>query len=369
MNALEKHLANLIRAQGPLSLSHFMAEALGHPQYGYYTSQTPFGRKGDFITAPEISQMFGEMIGLWQANNWLNLGSPAKIHLAELGPGRGTLMQDALRAMKIVPGLLDAVELHLVEISPKLRLEQQEKLKDLKQPHKIQPQWHDQVSDLLQATQDAPLLLIANEFFDALPIRQFEKGPDGWHERLVGLEGDDNLSLCLAPIPCDISLIPEALHSADPGSIAEICPVGENIVAELSRHIIRHGGVALLIDYGHDRYGSGDTLQAMKDHKFCPILDHVGKADLTAHVNFQALKETAHKNGAKTYGPAHQGDFLNAVGIGARTEALLKVVQDEQKEDIISAYKRLTEAEQMGRLFKAMALSHPNLTGIIGFGA
>lgn len=362
MNALEKYLSKLISAQGPLPLSRFMAEALGHPNYGYYMSQTPFGEKGDFITAPEISQTFGEMIGLWQAGNWLNMGSPNKVHLAELGPGRGTLMQDALRAMKIVPGLLDAVEIHLVEMSPRLRQQQQENLSEFKPPL-----WHDQVSDLLKAAKDAPLLLIANEFFDALPIRQFEKGRQGWHERLVGLSPEAELALCLAPVPCSLSLIPEALHAAKSGTVVEICPLGETIVTELSCHIRDNGGAALLIDYGHSRHGSGDTLQAMKNHHYYSVFKNVGEADLTAHVNFQVLKEITLKNGAKVHGPATQGDFLHAIGIGSRTQSLLKTARDDQKEIILTAYQRLTEDKHMGQLFKAMAIVNPELENIIGF--
>ncbi len=362
MNKLETYLVKLIEAQGPLNIAAFMAEALGNRRHGYYMKQDPFGRGGDFTTAPEISQMFGEMIGLWHAGNWLNMGSPEKIHLIELGPGRGTLMQDALRSIKIVPGLLDAIDLHLIEMSPVLRKRQQDALKNY-----ARPIWHDHIRDALAAAKGKPVLIIANEFFDALPVRQFQKSEAGWHERLVRLDENRRLSLELAPAPCPEQMIPAAVLRADIGNIVEICPVAENILAEICEHIHAFGGAALVIDYGHDRHGVGDTLQAVRDHKYVDILADPGDADLTTHVNFQRLKEVAQDGGLQVFGPTEQGKFLKAVGIDARAESLLKVATAEQSKDILSALHRLTDDAQMGRLFKVMALAEPSLAGVIGF--
>ncbi len=362
MNALETYLTKLIKAQGPISIATYMGEALGNAQHGYYMKKDPFGQKGDFTTAPEISQMFGEMVGLWLGVCWLNMGSPDKIHLIELGPGRGTLMQDILRAMKVIPGLLDSIEVHLVEMSPVLREMQAERLKGL-----ITPKWHNRVSDALDQSNGGPLLVIANEFFDALPIRQFQKTEDGWHERLVCLDEAENLSLQLAPVAAPESIIPPALLRADEGSITEVCAIGENLLSEIAEYIQRHSGAALIIDYGHDRHGTGNTLQAVKQHKYIDILSDPGDVDLTAHVDFQRLKEIAHICETKTFGPVGQGDFLKSLGIEARSQTLLANATDKQAKDIQTALNRLIHKDEMGDLFKVMAISDNGLSGIIGF--
>lgn len=363
MTALEQYLVKLIRVQGPLSMAAYMAEALGNKTHGYYMKQNPFGRAGDFITAPEISQMFGEIIGLWQAGNWLNMGSPDKVHLIELGPGRGSLMQDALRAMEIVPDLIEALEVHLVEMSPFLKKTQEDKLAEYKNIS-----WHGRLSDALDDADGAPVLLIANEFFDALPTRQFQKTDTGWHERLVALDGREKLALQLAPVAASEALIPPALHRADMDSIAEICPVGENIMAEIADYIKDHGGAALVIDYGHDRHGSGDTLQALKNHQYVNILSDPGDCDLTIHVNFQRFREIALSQGAKVHGPVIQGQFLSAMGIAARARGLSGKATDKQQKDIETALRRLTDKDQMGQLFKVMAITDHALPGVVGFG-
>ncbi len=362
MNALGTYLIKLIKAQGPITIATFMAEALGNAKYGYYMKQDPFGGKGDFTTAPEISQMFGEMVGLWHAVNWLNMGSPDKIHLIEIGPGRATLMQDVLRAMKVIPGLLDAIEVHLVEMSPKLREIQAEKLKNY-----AQLTWHNRISDALGSAKGEPILIIANEFFDALPVRQFQKQETGWHERLICLDDQEKLSLQLAPVASPEQVIPVALHRADIGSIAEVCTIGENICSEIAEHIQQYCGAALIIDYGHDAHGTGDTLQAVKNHKYVDILSDPGDVDLTCHVDFQRLKEIALKCETRTYGPINQGKFLKSLGIEARSQTLLANANDQQQKDILSALHRLTDNSEMGALFKVLGLTDKSLAGVTGF--
>ena len=362
MTALETYLIKLIKAQGPITIATFMAEALGNPRHGYYMKQDPFGQAGDFTTAPEISQMFGEMVGLWQAANWLNMDRPTKIHLIEIGPGRGTLMQDALRSLKAIPGMIEALEVHLVEMSPTLMARQAETLKDYQTPT-----WHSRIGDVLSQAKGGPILLIANEFFDALPVRQFQKTDSGWHERLVCLNDQDSLSLRLAPAPSPEHLIPPALHRADVGSIAEICSIGENILAEISEHIHQSGGAALIIDYGHDSHGTGDTLQAVKAHKYVDILTEAGDVDLTTHVNFQRLKEIARASETRVYGPTGQGSFLKSLGIDARAETLSANASEMQKIALLSALHRLTDDTEMGNLFRVMAVTDASLTGVIGF--
>lgn len=362
MNALGSYLVKLIKAQGPITMATFMAEALGNAKLGYYMKKDPFGRKGDFTTAPEISQMFGEMVGLWHGVNWLNMESPEKIHLIELGPGRGTLMRDVLRAMKVIPGLPDAIELHLVEISPVLRKIQAQTLKDHKPPI-----WHNRVSDALDKAAGEPVLVIANEFFDALPVRQFQKTDHGWHERLVCLGKQQELVLRLAPAASPEQIIPPALHRADEGSITEVCKVGENILAEIAEYIQQYCGAALMIDYGHDTHGTGDTLQAVKNHKYVDILSDPGDVDLTTHVDFQRLKEIAHGYETRTYGPENQGAFLKSLGIEHRAQILLDTATEGQKKDILAALHRLTDDGEMGSLFKVLALADRSLTSVMGF--
>ncbi|NOZ41995.1 MAG: class I SAM-dependent methyltransferase [Alphaproteobacteria bacterium] len=360
MTALERYLIQLIKAQGPLSIATFMAEALGNEKYGYYTRKDPFGQQGDFITAPEISQMFGEIIGLWHAENWLNMGRPDRIHLIEIGPGRGTLMQDALRAMKIVPGLWDAVAIHLVEISATLRQIQSRKLDNYKSPT-----WHNRISDVLDQVRTEPVLIIANEFFDALPIRQYQKTPSGWHERLVCVDRRDRLCFQLAPAPCPEHLIPAALHREARGSIVETCTVGNHIIEQIADHINHYGGAALIIDYGYKHYNSGDSLQAVKHHKYVDVLQDPGNVDLTAHVNFAKLKDIALNGNTRVYGPIDQGRFLNNLGIQTRAKSLQAA--EKQPGDIQSALHRLTSDDEMGTLFKVMAVTEPGLGGISGF--
>jgi len=286
------------------------------------------------------------------------MGCPAAFALAELGPGRGTLMADALRAAKHAPDFLAAAQVHLVETSPVLRA---------KQLATVGPRavWHDSVISLPAL----PMLIIANEFFDALPVRQFQRAGRGWYERMVGINpGTDELVFCLSPEPLvDISFLPGAAREPDQGAIIEICPAAVAIAGELGRRLTADGGAALIIDYGHDTSGVGDTLQAMRAHKFCDVLADPGCADLTAHVDFAQLAGAARGAGAKVYGPVTQGEFLNRLGIQQRAEILLRNADAAQAEQIRTAVARLTAPDQMGSLFKVMAMCHPLLAAPAGF--
>ena len=347
---LAQHIARLIEETGPITVSQFMGLALSHPRYGYYMTRDPLGAKGDFITAPEVSQMFGELVGLWLADCWMRQGAPAPFHLVELGPGRGTLMADALRAMKSVPGMAAATRVHFVETSPTLRAEQEARVPEA--------QWHDRLADV----PEGPTYLIANELFDALPIRQFVKTSQGWCERHVTLAEDatsehPRLAFALSPAPLkDESVIPQAARSAPTGSIAELSPASTALAEEIATRIARHGGAGLIIDYGHIRSAAGDTLQAMRGHEFVDPLETPGEADITAHVDFEMIAAAAKSGGCAAFGPVEQGRFLAEIGIAARAQALSRNATPSQARDIESALHRLTAPDQMGSLFKVLGL-------------
>ena len=345
MTALERSLAVRIAAEGPISLADYMAECLMHPVHGYYTGRDPFGRAGDFTTAPEISQMFGELLGLCLAQCWLDQGAPGPFILAELGPGRGTLMADMLRAMARVPGCLDALRLHLVEASPLLRARQGAMLNG------HAPVWHDHACDL----PEGPLFLVANEFFDALPIRQFRRTGGGWAERQVGLEAD-RLAFGLAP-PVAVAALADRLADTVDGDLVELCPALPAIAGDIAARIARAGGVAIVIDYGGWR-SLGDTFQALKAHAPVDPLAEPGLADLTAHVDFEALARAFRAGGAATTGMVTQGWLLGRLGIGARAARLAKGLTGAALESHLAAYRRLTHPGEMGDLFKVIAC-HP----------
>jgi NADH dehydrogenase [ubiquinone] 1 alpha subcomplex assembly factor 7 len=359
VSPLEELLARRIRTQGPLTVAEFMAEALGHPEYGYYATRDPLGRRGDFTTAPEISQVFGELIGLWCADIWDRMGRPAPFILAELGPGRGTLMTDALRAARVMPEFLAALRLHLVETSPVLRQVQQRTLK------RFVPTWHASIASLPAG----PLLVIANEFIDALPVRQLVKSEAGWHEKLVGLSAEaDALAFALSPAPApSAALVPSTLRDAPPGSLCEICPAAVAVADTLARRLIEAEGAALIIDYGYATRACGDTLQAVRRHKRHDPLRDPGTADLTAHVDFAALAETAAAVGARVWGPVTQGGFLQSLGIAARAERLIAAATPAQAADIGMACRRLIDPKEMGTLFKVLAIAAPALPPPAGF--
>ncbi len=345
MNPLARLLARRIAATGPICLADYMADCLLHPEYGYYTSREPFGRQGDFITAPEISQMFGELVGLALAQSWLEQGSPAPFALVELGPGRGTLMADILRATRMVPGFHRALRLHLVEAAPRMRALQADALRG------HEPTWHDSPATL----PEMPLLLVANEFFDALPIRQFRRHERGWRELQVTLDADGALAFALSE-PAPLALLDHRLKDTRPGDIVEHRPAAGPLIEALAGSIARHGGVALLFDYGGWR-SLGDTLQAL--HRQAPDhpLAHPGQADLTAHVDFEALSQAAAP--LLTVTPMiTQGTFLHRLGIGARARKLAESLRGEALESHLAAFHRLTDPSEMGTLFKTIAL-HP----------
>lgn len=342
MTPLAALLIERIRDGGPITVAEYMAECLLHPVHGYYTTRDPFGAGGDFTTAPEISQMFGELIGLALAQAWLDQGAPTPFTLAELGPGRGTLMADALRATRGVPGFHAAAQVRLVEASPHLRAVQAATLARTGGP---EPEWLDRVEDL----PDAPLYLIANEFLDALPIRQFQHGPDGWHERLVGPAGGALAFGLSAPLP----QVPDtpAFRNAPEGALVEDCTPARQAVAETADRIHRYGGLALFIDYGGWR-SQGDTLQALRSHQFDDPLAHPGEADLTAHVDFEPLAALA-----PAYAYTTQGTFLERLGIAARAERLALSLTGAALETHLAAHRRLTHPAEMGSLFKVLALT------------
>jgi NADH dehydrogenase [ubiquinone] 1 alpha subcomplex assembly factor 7 len=356
MNALGTRIAALIAAQGPISVAQFMTLALHDAEGGYYATRDPFGRGGDFITAPEISQMFGEMLGLWCGQAWVDQGCPKNTRLVELGPGRGTLMEDALRALKRVPGFLDEVELVLVEASPTLREIQRERLKD--SGAKIRWSTHFEV-------QETPLLLLANEFFDALPVRQYVKTARGWCERMVIVK-DGTLDFALAPQITPAAAIPASRAGAPDGGVYETAPAATSLTEEISRVIATHGGAALLIDYGYADVGFGETLQAVQGHRFAPILSEPGTSDLSAHVDFTALSEAARHGGGQVFGPRRQGDFLDGLGIGVRARRLIQS-HPAEAESLAKAVTRLTAPDQMGNLFQAMAVLPPSAPPPPGF--
>ena len=331
--ALPERLARAITLAGPIPVAQFMAAANAH----YYATRDPLGKAGDFITAPEISQMFGELIGLWCADLWDRAGRPDS-HWVELGPGRGTLAGDALRSMAKA-GLAPPV--HLVETSPVLRAAQGERV-----PHAT---WHDAVDTL---PTDRPLLIVANEFFDALPIRQLVRRGADWHERFVAAQ--DTLFLPIAGKPVPAAVIPEELRDAAPGAIIETCPAAVAIVRALSARIAAQGGALLVIDYGYDGPAIGDTLQAVRGHAPANPFEAPGEQDLTAHVDFATLAAAAQVAGATAWGPVAQGDFLVALGIDTRAAALARAAPD-RRDEIAAARTRLVG--DMGRLFRAMALT------------
>jgi NADH dehydrogenase [ubiquinone] 1 alpha subcomplex assembly factor 7 len=359
MNALGRALAARIRATGPLSLADFMAEALTHPTLGYYRRGDPLGAAGDFITAPEISQMFGELIGLWLVDAWERLGRPDPVLMVELGPGRGTLMADALRAAQARPQFGAAVRLHLVEASPDLRARQAAALAPAR------PEWHDG----LETVPQGPILLVANEFFDALPIRQFQRTEQGWRERMVAFEeAGERFRWVLAPpsAAAEALLAPEQ-RAAAMGAVAELSPLAQGFAAAIGGRLAQAPGAALIVDYGHDVSAAGDTLQAVRRHAPADPLQDPGEADLTAHVDFAALERAARAAGAATHGPVAQGAFLRGLGIGLRAGRLIARATPEQEKQIRSGLRRLIDETEMGRLFRVLALTSPGFGPPAGF--
>jgi SAM-dependent MidA family methyltransferase len=344
-----------------MTVARYMEFCLAHPRHGYYASRDPFGAAGDFTTAPEISQMFGEMLGLWAVALWQSMHAPAPFRLIELGPGRGTLMADALRAARVAPGFIEAVDVQLVETSARLRDAQRRSLSNSAVP----AVWHA----LLEHVPEGPFILLANEFLDALPVHQAVKTESGWHERVVGVDEHGKLAFGLSRshLP-DFEALPAAeLADAPLGAVFEWRP--DTFVAEICSRLQTHPGAALFIDYGHSQSGLGDTLQAVRAHAFADPLSSPGEVDLTAHVDFAAVARIAKQCGIDVHGPVEQGSFLEGLGIVARAEKLRANTLSQQAAAIDAALVRLTGSgrENMGSLFKVIALTSPKLAPPPGF--
>ena len=344
-------LGDILRAEiqnhGPIPVSAFMAQALGHPEHGYYRRADPLGRGGDFITAPEISQMFGELIGAWCSVVWRAMGQPDPVILCELGPGRGTLMADLLRAAAMDAPFRKAIRIHLVETSPPLRARQAETLAEAR------PIWHD----TFDSVPSGPILAVANEFFDALPIRQFIRRSEGWHERMIDFT-NGTFAFVDGPVVA-IDAPPASV-----GAIFETSDAARGVASQLGARLAKNGGAALIIDYGHVVTATGDTLQAVRRHARAEPLADPGEADLTAHVDFQALAGAARPT--RAWGPVTQGAFLRGLGIELRADRLMRSNPAKARE-VELACGRLIDVTAMGTLFKTMALTDPAMPAPPGF--
>jgi len=352
MTPLARKIANLIQQTGPLKISDYFSLCLADPDHGYYQSRDPFGQSGDFITAPEISQLFGEMIGVFLVQAWRAQGAQEKARIVEIGPGRGTLMSDALRVIaRLAPELYEGATIHMVETSERLRNVQRQTLVRIKK----RISWHDAFEEIPAGF----TLMVANELFDAIPIRQFVKTPQGFCERMVGLDDNGKLAFGLGPGGLDTTLLPIEETAVPEGAIFEISPARSAVMQSVAAKIVRDGGTALTIDYGHTITGFGDTLQAVHRHEFDPPLARPGEADLTSHVDFQVLAETAMAVGAHVHRTMNQGDFLLGLGIVERAGALGSGRDSLTQATISDAVNRLAgEGEgRMGALFKVLAIS------------
>jgi SAM-dependent MidA family methyltransferase len=349
--SLEAKIRRLIEAAGPLPVSDYMALCLFDPEHGYYKTRDPFGAQGDFITAPEISQMFGEIVGAWLVHAWRALGRPDPFVLAEMGPGRGTLMRDILRTARLDPAFLAAARVHLVETSARLRDIQRTTLAGAA----ADCVWCDDIA----ALPALPLLFVANELFDAVPVRQIEKTAQGWCERRVGIDPEGALRFLPGPPLGDPSILPQGASRQPEGAVFEYAPAREAIASDLGLRLAQDGGAALLIDYGHLHSGFADTLQAMRDHRFVSVFEEPGAADLTSHVDFEALASAASAAGATAMKPITQGAFLLALGLAERAGALGGGKDELTQDAIRKAAERLAGSGEgrMGELFKVLCLT------------
>lgn len=350
-----------LKKEGPVSVARFMEAALLHPEHGYYNRQSVFGSGGDFITSPDISQLFGEMLGIWVADRWQAMGSPAQWQLVELGPGRGTMMADLLRSLnaleRAMPGLMKGLSVRLVEASPARQREQQTALA----AHAPITQWPDELPSI-----DRPTILVANEFLDALPIEQYQLMEGGWHQRMVALDQNGAAHFTLADTAGPLPWV-ETPQQALPGLMAEHCPAAHELVRHLAEASLTQPLSALFIDYGYANGEMGDTLQAVRQHRYADILATAGEADLTAHVDFLRLLQTAQAAGAASFGAAMQGAFLTRMGIGERAAMLAAKADDAARTAIARAVERLISPDAMGELFKALAIQSPHLPPPAGF--
>jgi len=354
MAPLESLIHNMITRNGPITVEQFMELALAHPEHGYYHARNAIGRGGDFTTAPEISQMFGEMLGLWAGVVWQQIGSPDRLQLIEIGPGRGTLMADMVRAARSVPGFAEALDIQLVETSARLRAAQRAALPD-ETVH-----WHDN----LHSVPGGPAIIVANEFLDALPVQQIVRMADAaWHERQVALDTNDQLIFAVADGPA--TQPPDI--DAPPGTIFERSPRRAEATAAIAEKLLSGTGAALVIDYGHTQSAPGDTLQAVRDHRPHPVLTDPGLADLTSHVDFEAISKVCERAGAVPHGPLAQGRFLSRIGIEARAGLLMKAASPGTAQDVETALHRLIDPAAMGALFKVLAMTPPGAPVPPGF--
>jgi SAM-dependent MidA family methyltransferase len=355
MSDLKAHIKSLIAEEGPITVERYMELALSHPEFGYYMTRDPFGASGDFTTAPEISQMFGELIGLWSAEAWTMMGRPKPLRFVEFGPGRGTLMSDALRAARIVPEFRAALDVTLIETSPVLAEIQHDTLLTSGAPIAWAPS--------LAEAPEGPAIFIGNEFLDALPIRQYVRNHNRWRERVIWVDKSGELAFAPGRQP-----EPFIQAVAEEGDIIETCPAAHRLVYELAGRLVRQGGLALFIDYGHAVTSIGETLQAVRGHRMVDPLVEPGECDLTAHVDFAAMARTARAAGAAVYGPVDQGDFLREIGIDTRTQALAQRTP-ERAEEFEQARRRLVgkDVGEMGGLFKAMVIANRSLPAPPGF--
>jgi SAM-dependent MidA family methyltransferase len=358
MTALKAKIVDLIEALGPINIAEYMAMCLFDSQHGYYTTRDPFGRDGDFTTAPEISQMFGELIGAWLVTVWRDLGRPENPIVAEIGPGRGTLAKDIARTFdKLEPGLRATASFKLIETSPRLRLVQATTLQGTGGTF----DWCNTVDELPAGR---PLLIVGNELFDAIPCRQYVKTEKGWRERMVDRDEGDNLTFVAGAGSLDLSLLPPEAVRAAPGAIFEIAPAREALMQAVAERIRRDGGAGLFIDYGHPVPGLGDTLQAVLRHAFDDPLAHPGEADLTSHVDFASLAAVAVKSGL-TARLTTQGEFLLGLGLIERAGSLGAKADEPARTRLSGEVQRLAGPEAMGDLFKVLGLS--TLTNLPGF--
>jgi NADH dehydrogenase [ubiquinone] 1 alpha subcomplex assembly factor 7 len=359
--ALETEIRRRITGAGPMPVGQYMALCLTDPEHGYYMQRDPLGARGDFITAPEISQMFGELLGLWSMAVWKLMGEPDSLRLIELGPGRGTMMLDILRTAYALPEFRKALRLHFVEVSPLLEERQRRAISSSNVP----VEWHK----TLDQVPYGPSIVLANEFFDALPVQQAVMCVDGWHERVVKLDQQGRLQYSNArdPIPLFEQMLPKTLRDAAIGEIFEWR--ADNVALELGRRVARTAGAALVIDYGHIESATGDTLQAVGQHTYANPLQGPGTVDLTAHVDFQALAQAAESMGARVFGPLDQAAFLRNLGIESRAAVLRKAVPPSKVPEIDSALERLTSTARlgMGQLFKVIGFAHPKIGALPAF--
>ncbi|MBB4185354.1 class I SAM-dependent methyltransferase [Sinorhizobium terangae] len=356
-NPLADKIKALIKTNGPISVTDYFSLCLADPQHGYYRVREPFGRAGDFTTAPEISQLFGEMIGIFLVHAWQEHGRPEPAIIAEIGPGRGTMMSDTLRVIaRLAPDLYRSASVHLVETSERLQKVQAETLAG----HEGKVHWHASFETLPAGF----LLLAANELFDAIPIRQFVRTAQGFRERMVGLDADGELIFAAGVAGIDPSLLPSPAQSVAEGTIFEIAPARDAVMAAFCERLRAGGGTAIIIDYGHLATGYGDTLQAVREHRYDPPLASPGRADLTSHVDFEQLARRAKAEGLQVNGLAHQGDFLVGLGLLERAAALGRGKDTPTQEGIRAAVERLagSGAGKMGELFKVLAVSSPEVT-------